>query len=200
MLQLFAWGSSSHGQCGLITADQSTPVRIHVGGQRRQCPHGAIEFDVNADRIGVVQVAVCESAVAAVDADGRVWQWGGESQGGEALKQQQSNPCEPQMIEALAHMHCVQLVAGAAHFCALTADRGKGTAPMDDVPTNRRTSDFTPKSDETSLNNTLPVKWRKSTVDESTPAGETFRAQKCDKCRQSEQFRLSTLMNSAVVC
>jgi len=51
-------------------------------------------------------------------------------------------------------------------------------------------------ADETSTAN---VKWRKPDAAKVADVADVIRVKTCEKCRQSEQFRLSTLMSTATV-
>lgn len=98
---VLCWGDSKHGQLGNgQRADSRTPTEVSKLGSR------------------VVAVSAGTSHSCAVDADGRVWCWGGNSPGGplgDGTLETRLVPVEVPGVTGIATVS-----AGASHTCAVT--------------------------------------------------------------------------------
>uniref|UniRef100_A0A914XDK0 Uncharacterized protein n=1 Tax=Plectus sambesii TaxID=2011161 RepID=A0A914XDK0_9BILA len=114
--QLFAWGDSSFGQCGIVSAEAiAEPREVPLRGPATSCKHGR---QTAAKSLHLKFVAAGERVVCVVDDADQIWTYG-------ALRGDGVPLLDPIKLMVPPGRQVVSIVAGKRHFAALVRLKAK---------------------------------------------------------------------------
>jgi len=121
--EIFFWGDSSSGQCGIgdiKLVNQPTRVqfeRFNTRDTRETNPSTQQDKDKKTSEPVIIQIACGDSHSLAVSTDGEVWSWGTGCQLGHGVEIDQVTV--PTQIEFLIGKHVTSVACGAYHSLAV---------------------------------------------------------------------------------
>ncbi|KRZ77375.1 Notchless -like protein 1, partial [Trichinella papuae] len=111
---IYMWGRSNYGQCGIIAENLAKPERVEIRAADDYCMHGERREPYD---IQIVQLSIGGSEVLAVDRNGALWAWGAAFQNGGSTAWQPI--CLPYRVPGLLGRRVLSVASGRTHHVAL---------------------------------------------------------------------------------
>ncbi|KRX69454.1 Notchless -like protein 1 [Trichinella sp. T6] len=119
---IYMWGRSNYGQCGIIAENVVKPemsvnhviVEVEIYAVDDYCMHGERREPYD---IQIVQLSIGGSEVLAVDRNGALWAWGAAFQNGDSTAWQPI--CLPYRVPGLLGRRVLSVASGRTHHVAL---------------------------------------------------------------------------------
>ncbi|KRY16024.1 Notchless -like protein 1 [Trichinella patagoniensis] len=111
---IYMWGRSNYGQCGIIAENVVKPERVEIHAVDDYCMHGERREPYD---IQIVQLSIGGSEVLAVDRNGALWAWGAAFQNGDSTAWQPI--CLPYRVPGLLGRRVLSVASGRTHHVAL---------------------------------------------------------------------------------
>lgn len=133
--QVYCWGDSRQGQCGIKSKDVfATPTQVTFAPPRK-----ITELKVSKNVKTVIKTIDCgELFTAALDSRGMIWTWG--TGYGLGHGDQYDKCITPKLVIAISHRKAIQLVCGAFHCLVILEDDFKDTEIGTSIPDLRTSS------------------------------------------------------------
>ncbi|KRX14709.1 Notchless -like protein 1 [Trichinella nelsoni] len=111
---IYMWGRSNYGQCGIIAENLAKPERVEIHAADDYCMHGERREPYD---IQIVHLSIGGSEVLAVDKNGALWAWGAAFQNGDSTAWQPI--CLPYRVPGLLGRRVLSVASGRTHHVAL---------------------------------------------------------------------------------
>ncbi|KRX14706.1 Alsin [Trichinella nelsoni] len=119
---IYMWGRSNYGQCGIIAENLAKPersvnhdiVEVEIHAADDYCMHGERREPYD---IQIVHLSIGGSEVLAVDKNGALWAWGAAFQNGDSTAWQPI--CLPYRVPGLLGRRVLSVASGRTHHVAL---------------------------------------------------------------------------------
>ncbi|OUC49976.1 putative NLE domain protein [Trichinella nativa] len=111
---IYMWGRSNYGQCGIIAENVVKPEMVEIHAVDDYCMHGERREPYD---IQIVQLSIGGSEVLAVDRNGALWAWGAAFQNGDSTAWQPI--CLPYRVPGLLGRRVLSVASGRTHHVAL---------------------------------------------------------------------------------
>ncbi|KRX97880.1 Alsin [Trichinella pseudospiralis] len=112
---IYMWGRSNYGQCGIIAENLTKPKRVEIHAADDYCMHGERREPYD---IQIVQLSIGDSEVLAVDRNGALWAWGAAFPNGGSTTAWQPI-CLPYRVPGLLGRRVLSVASGRTHHVAL---------------------------------------------------------------------------------
>ena len=177
--QLYCWGSSEHGQCGVGTECKKIPApeRVKLITQASVCPHGVETHEKEHE---VFQLSCGSTHSVAISTDGNVWVWGSGVQLGLG---ENRKTLTPEMLEAFRDKRAIKAHCGDYHSVVIveTKDEDRKRSRSRDKPS--RTSELSAPA-VTGVGRSTASESPSHAVDRVKSAKESITESLCSECNK----------------